>query len=305
MSGTALVTGAAGFIGRHAARRLATEGWTVWGLGHGGFGAVAPGHWGLHEFVSADATLANLAGCGVQPELIVHCAGGSTVGYSLSHPLEDFERTVTTSAAVLEFARSRAAGARVVYLSSAAVYGNSKDLPLREDAPLAPLSPYGVHKQLGEDLCRMYGARFGVRCVVLRLFSVYGAGMRKQLLWDAANRVRAGDISFAGSGKEVRDWLHVEDAAALIARAQSLAAVGCPVLNGAGGSGVAVAQVLGELFAGLGRSDAPRFTGRERAGDPAAQVADVARALASGWRPRMAWKEGIREYAAWFRSAAA
>jgi len=304
MSGVALVTGACGFIGRHAARRLAREGWTTVGIGHGRFDDAERERWGMREFVSADVTLANLVACAVKPDLIVHCAGGSTVGYSLTHPLADFERTVMTTAAALEFARTHAAGARVVFLSSAAVYGDAGQVPLREDATLAPLSPYGVHKRIGEDLCRLYGAQFGVPAVILRFFSVYGAGMRKQLLWDAANRVRAGETSFSGTGNELRDWLHVEDAASLIECAHELASGDCPVVNGGTGIGVTVAQILSELFAGLGGSGKPRFTGSRREGDPHALVADTSRALAAGWRPEISWKDGVRDYAAWFSKAA-
>ena len=299
MSGVALVTGACGFIGRHAARRLARAGWTVHGIGHGQFDAGERERWGMRAFASADVTLDNLAASGVRPELIVHCAGGSTVGYSLAHPHEDFARTVATTAAALEFARTRAAQARVVFLSSAAVYGDAGGAPLSEDARLAPVSPYGVHKRIGEDLCRLYATQFGVRAVILRLFSVYGAGMRKQLLWDASKRMRVGEMSFSGNGEELRDWLHVDDAAALIAQAQALASADCPVVNGGTGTGATVAQVLRALAAALGRNDAPRFTGERRKGDPAALVADVSRALATGWRPQARWQEGVREYAAW------
>lgn len=299
MSGVALVTGACGFIGRHAARRLARDGWVVHGIGHGRLDAAQCASWGMRTFASADVTLGNLNTGVAQPGLIVHCAGGSTVGHSLAHPHEDFERTVASTAAVLEFARTRASGARVVFLSSAAVYGESGNQPLTEDAPPAPVSPYGMHKRVGEDLCRLYGAHFGVPAVVIRFFSVYGPGMRKQLLWDASNRMRAGEMSYSGSGEELRDWLHVEDAVALIAQAQTLATANCPVVNGGTGTGATVAQVLRALSAALGKADAPRFTGERRKGDPAALVPDVSRALAIGWRPRMSWQEGVREYAAW------
>lgn len=304
MSGSALVTGACGFIGRHAARRLGRDGWTVSGIGHGRFEAPERQRWGLRNFVAADVTLPELIGCGVKPDLIVHCAGGSSVGYSTSHPLEDFERTVATTAAVLEFARTHSSGARVVYASSAAVYGRAGKLPLREDAVLQPVSPYGAHKRIGEELCRMYARQFNVPTVIVRFFSVYGAGLRKQLLWDASKRMASGDLSFAGSGHEVRDWLHVEDAVSLIEYARRIAARDCPTINGGTGIGVSVAQILGTLLAGFGRADNPQFTGGHREGDPDALVADISRALATGWRPEVSWEDGVRDYAAWFREAA-
>jgi UDP-glucose 4-epimerase len=162
-----------------------------------------------------------------------------------------------------------------------------------------------VHKRIGEELCRLYGAQFGVPAVVIRFFSVYGPGMRKQLLWDASNRLRAGDAAFSGSGTETRDWLHVEDAAALIARAGALASADCPIMNGGTGAGVSVAEVLRALAAGLGMRDAPRFNGERRKGDPASLVADISIARATGWRPQVSWQEGVREYAAWHLANAA
>lgn len=304
MTGVALVTGTHGFIGRHVARVLAREGWSVSGIGHGQFDPQERRAWGLQAHAQADVTLANLAASSPRPELIVHCAGGSSVGFSTAHPLEDFERTVATTAAVLEYARVHCGGATIVYPSSAAVYGTTTMRSLPESAPLKPISPYGVHKRLVEELCSAYVAQFGVRAVIVRLFSVYGAGLRKQLLWDACNRARQGDLSFFGSGREVRDWLHVEDAASLLARAGQVSVPACSIINGGTGIGVPVAEVLGELLKCLGVSGAPRFTGAARLGDPEALVADNAAALATGWRPSRDWRSGVKEYADWFTRTA-
>ena len=146
----------------------------------------------------------------------------------------------------------------------------------------------------------MYGSQFGVASIVLRLFSVYGAGMRKQLLWDAANRLESGSAMFGGTGRELRDWLHVEDAAALIERAGGLASRECPVINGGTGVGTPVSEVLAGLASALGTTAVPRFSGEKRPGNPELLVADVTKATAAGWRAEIDWKEGVRGYAAWF-----
>lgn len=304
MAKTALVTGAYGFIGRHVARQLARAEWRVIGQGHGAWVRDEWQAWGIDEWHSAEITLETLITYAGEPEVIVHCAGSGSVAFSMTHPYQDFQRTVATTLTVLEYARLYAPRARVIYPSSAGVYGDVKKLPIIETDPLSPASPYGVHKRLAEDLCASYAQHFGIAVAVVRLFSVYGAGLRKQLLWDASQRIAAGENHFFGTGAEIRDWLHVEDAASLLIAAAAHASTQCPVVNGGSGTGVTVREILAELFAGFGRSDAPAFSGEVRSGDPLGYVADIARARQWGWQPLVDWKQGVREYTGWFKGEA-
>jgi UDP-glucose 4-epimerase len=201
-----------------------------------------------------------------------------------------------------EYVRLRAPHARLVLLSSAAVYGQCGDEAIREDAPQNPLSVYGTHKLFGETLCRMYGAQYGVASTVVRLFSVYGNGLQKQLLWDACNKAMRGDFSFAGTGSETRDWLHVTDTAELLFTAGEYASSRSPTVNGGTGNSPLVSAVLEVLFRGIGISEKPVFSGVARPGDPRHYRADVSRAREWGWSPKIGWHDGIRHYAEWFRA---
>lgn len=304
MSETVVVTGAYGFLGRHVARLFSRCGYTVLGMGHGEWSREEWQQWGLSGWLCADVTLETLEQHAVVPSVIVHCAGGGSVSFSIEDPIADFERTVVSTAHVLEYVRKAAPSCRVVYPSSASVYGTVEELPIREDCRTAPISQYGVHKLMAELMVASYARQFGTSATIVRLFSVYGCGLRKQLLWDACRKFSTHDSVFMGTGDEVRDWLHVEDAAELLQVAAEHASPECPAVNGGSGEGVTVREVLvhlGErLSCSLLADQALSFSGAQRAGDPSRYVADIGGAKRWGWSPKRHWKEGVKEYAAWW-----
>ena len=110
------------------------------------------------------------------------------------------------------------------------------------------------------------------------------------------------DTSFFGTGDETRDWLHVRDAAVLMATAANHAFSDCPVVNGGVGVGVTVKEILDELFSCFGRTDKPLFSGSARSGDPAHYVANIKNAASWDWQPEVAWRDGLKEYVSWFKS---
>jgi UDP-glucose 4-epimerase len=297
-----VVTGANGFMGRHVARCFARLGHSVLGIGHGEWQEEEWELWGLSEWHCADVTLQTLRQYAGQPNAIVHCAGGGSVPFSIEDPLADFERTVETTAHVLEYVRTSAPSCRVVYPSSASVYGTVKTVPIREDCPAAPISQYGTHKLMAEQMMTSYSRQFGISAAIVRLFSVYGCGLRKQLLWDACRKFANNECTFMGTGDEVRDWLHVEDAATLLIAAVQHASPECPTINGGSGQGVTVRDVLLCLGSSLLQTKTlPTFSGAQRTGDPARYIADTENSKEWGWMPTRQWTEGIEEYAAWWK----
>jgi UDP-glucose 4-epimerase len=301
---TILVTGAHGFIGRNVARDLAKKGLRVIAIGHGSWQHRQWREWGIADWYPADVNMETLVSYAGVPQAVIHCAGSGSVGFSVTHPHEDYRRTVDTTASLLEFLRLHAPNVKLVYPSSVAVYGNVQSLPITETDPIVPVSPYGVHKQMAEQLCASYARSFGLKVAIVRLFSVYGNGLRKQLLWDACSKISDGDAVFSGTGGEQRDWLHVEDAARLLAVALDHATSDCPVVNGGTGSGVTVAQVLREIVSAFGSGVQLGFSGQARSADPLAYVADISRARMLGWLPEKQWQQGVREYVDWFRAGA-
>lgn len=225
--------------------------------------------------------------------------------YSVAQPFADFERTVSTTAAVLEFVRAHSPSTRVVYPSSASVYGIAPDFPIKENSRLAPISPYGTHKLIAEQLVSQYSRQYRVPGSIVRLFSLYGCGLRKQLWWDACHKLARGDSDFEGTGDEERDWLHVDDAVKLLALAAENATPQCPTVNAGTGEGTTVRELLIHIAAGLSvTGPTPKFSGVRRIGDPQRYVADIIQASGWGWRPEKQWRKFVPSYLAWWRQVA-
>lgn len=305
MSDLVFITGAKGFLGRHSARHFSGAGWIVAGLGHGEWSEKERQDWGLRFWETGPVSVENLERLAEHaglPQAVIHCAGSGSVGFSYERPVEDFQRTVASTVAVLEFARKYESGIRVVYPSSAAVYGASMCLPMDESMPPTPVSPYGKHKLMAEECCRMFAAEWNLPVAVLRFFSLYGEGLRKQLLWDACRKAALEKFAFFGNGTEMRDWLHVRDAAKLMALALEHATPDCPVVNGGTGCGVTVKDILTSLGGQCRPALEPIFSGHVKAGDPAHQVAAVEKARLWGFAPSVRWQDGVSAYVDWFRT---
>jgi UDP-glucose 4-epimerase len=157
-----------------------------------------------------------------------------------------------------------------------------------------------------EHLCRSYAASYGLASVVVRLFSVYGAGLKKQLLWDLCNKLAAASesVELSGTGGELRDWTDIRDVVRVLDQVSNLATSKVPVLNG--GSGVAtsvasIAEQLSKAWAGNLPAGALRFNGQARPGDPFSLVASPSRLQALGFEWRIPIAQGLVDYVRWYR----
>jgi len=302
-----LVTGAQGFIGRHLVGALAADGMRVAGLGRGEAPSASGGN-GLSVWISGDVTVDNLALAARQAgpfDVVYHLAGGSSVGRSLTHSFDDFANTVDATARLLDWLCSEMSGAALVVASSAAVYGSAAPGPIGEQAPLLPQSPYGVHKVMMEQLVASRAALCNLPSAIVRLFSVYGPQLRKQLLWDLCSRWEAGSsVMLGGTGAELRDWLHVHDAVRLLRLAAGAASKSAPVINGGTGRGTSVSTIAATARAAWGDDRLTGFSGVARSGDPPSLIANVGRAQALGFEPRIDVSAGVAEYVHWFRHSA-
>lgn len=305
MSTLVLVCGAAGFMGRHVCQELFCRGIDTIGLGRGSLSEQGQRHLGLSSWLCAEVSLDSLHAAlqGQEPAAIIHCAGTGSVGAVYEAPYDSYIRSVGSTAAILEYVRTRCQQrTRVVFVSSSAVYGSQADADSTESTRCQPVSPYGFLKLAGEDLCRAYSQSFGVRVAVIRPFSVYGNGLRKQLLWDAMNKLIANEYSFLGTGLELRDWIHVDDVSKLLCDVATDASLSDFDVFNASHSQRSVHDIL-ELLALT--ADQPQlqpfFTGAAHTGNPQRLTGSSEHARkVLGWTPSVALEQGLSAYVHWF-----
>ena len=295
----ALVTGCFGFLGGMVVDELVKAGWRVAGIGHGRRGL--PLAKAVEDAVTLESVKALIADFG-QPQIVVHCAGTGSVGKAQADPYGEFHRSVGVTADVIEALRTDAPEAVLVYPSSAAVYGESGKAALGEDDRLRPVSVYGSHKLACEELLRSAARDFRLKTRVVRFFSLYGEGLRKQLLWDTCTKLADGrlDLAMFGTGDERRDFMHGRDAARLILRLADPALGDFVLVNGGTGKVTTVRAVAERLATATGRFVNLSFDGAVHPGNPSSLVADAGKLTDEiGFRPTTELASGTIAYARW------
>jgi UDP-glucose 4-epimerase len=260
----ALVTGANGFVGSALLRAASAAGIEAKAVTR-------------RETDYSPRSIASLVDAS-QADFVFHGAGSASVAASMQDPAADFASSVELFEQVLEGLRLSSRRPRIIYPSSAAVYGNAARQPIDEEADLTPISAYGFHKVMCERLAAEYAACFGVPSLVVRIFSLMGAGQRRLLAWELYRQFRdAPEVVLAGSGNEERDYLHVDDCASLVWRCATAVREPFAALNMASGTSVRVADLAKRMGTMLSADKPVRCLGQVRVGDPVLWRADVTR----------------------------
>ncbi len=180
-----------------------------------------------------------------------------------------------------------------IYHLGAAIYGEASHTTASHDRECLPISPYGVHKRQVEYLLLDHARMYETKSVILRPFSVYGPGLRKQLLWDAMQKADRESYEFFGTGRELRDWVYISDLVECLIRIRELACRDVPVVNAGTCRATSVRHVITELYCVAGIQHVPIFVGQHKEGDPDRLVADDSAEGALGPLFSMPLREGL------------
>lgn len=313
-SRTALVTGAAGFVGSHLSDRLLADGWTV--VAVDSFEDYYDRRFKERNLVSARAharfeliendilSLAEsgeLAALCARVDAVFHLAAQAGVRASWGKDFDIYARNnILATQVLLETCRHNG-NPRVVYASSSSVYGDTAVLPMREDAACWPHSPYGVSKLAAEHLCRLYHRNFGLPTVSLRFFTVYGPRQRPDMAFHkfARTLLEGGSLDIFGDGTQTRDFTYVSDIVQGLVLA--LDAPSGAVFNLGGGSRVTLAEAIEALGAAAG-VEAAFARGDVQPGD----VKDTSAWLENSrdilhYAPEVSLADGLAAEVAWMR----
>jgi UDP-glucose 4-epimerase len=302
-----LLTGSAGFIGSHTADQLLAAGHSVTGVDNFRTGfrdnlsnALASPRFTLQELdvAAPDALAAQVAL--VRPDAIIHLAALVSVPESMKDPDLNFALNVEATHHVAEAAR-RYGVSRIVFASSAAIYGDATDLPIRESAEKKPISPYGAAKLAGEALLLGHGAAFGITVRCQRYFNVFGPRQDPASPYSGVISVfercyREGNpVTIFGDGNQTRDFISVHD----VARANVIAATKSGLSSGAAnictGRATSLLQIADVFRRHYPRASAPSHAAA-RTGDIVHSIgAPEIAAVELGFRAEVTVESGLDE----------
>ncbi|HYY41697.1 MAG TPA: SDR family oxidoreductase [Pyrinomonadaceae bacterium] len=312
LTGIALVTGGAGFIGSHIAATLVARGARVRVIDD-----LSTGHLeniaeigGDVDFVHAnlnDESALKRALAGV--EVVFHEAAIPSVPRSVEHPRETHEACVEATFALLLAARD-AGVRRVVYAAASSAYGDQETLPKVETMPPDPLSPYAVAKLVGEYYCQVFTRAYGLETVALRYFNIFGPRQDPSSQYSGvisrfiSALMRAEQPVIFGDGEQSRDFTYVANAVeANLRAAETTRGVG-QVINVANGERVTLNELLATLKRLTGRPDAQAEYRPSRVGDVRHSLADITRAREwLGYEPQVGLEEGLRNTLEWWKQS--
>jgi len=287
-----LITGASGFVGRHLAEELGRDGAEVVTLDAREEYSVDVRDWqGVRAFESKLGKL----------DLVYHLAALMFVPYSFESPRETYEVNVLGTLNVLELCRAH--NVEKVVFASSYVYGHPEYLPVDEEHPLNPTSPYARSKVMGEGLCRAYYEDYGLKCIILRPFNIYGEGQSDSFLIPSIlKQLVSGEIELMDPEPR-RDFLYISDTIEAYMKAGQYTDSAFEIFNIGSGVSYSVDSIASRIMETWGQEVKVRYKNDRRRAEIMDVVSSIQKAKEKlGWEPKVTIDEGLRRYVQWFRN---
>ena len=238
-----------------------------------------------------------------QFDICINSSGNGHVGQSLVNPINDFSLNAFNVGKMLDAIRIYNPHCKFINISSAAVYGSPSTLPISENHPLQPLSPYGFHKVFAEQLCKEYSMFYDLKTCSLRVFSAYGNGLKKQLFWDMYQKCKTHEnsIHFFGTGMETRDFIHIDDLLEAIKLIVLNSKFNGECINVASGIETSIKDATNSFSNQLPVKKKIVFNNQLKVGDPLNWKADITYLKSLGFSQKISLEEGLSNYSKWLQ----
>lgn len=235
-------------------------------------------------------------------DVCINASGAGSVPYSIERPDEDYRLNSKNVFDILNSISQFNSQCRFLNFSSAAVYGNPESLPVNEKSRTKPLSPYGFHKLISEQICAEFYHLKKIRTCSVRVFSAYGEGLKKQLFWDIYQKAKTGNpVELFGSGTETRDFVHISDLLVALDCILDKGSFNADIINVASGEATAIETAAQIFMDALGSKSGLKFNNKGKEGDPKHMLADISKVKSYGYSPSMDIHKGLSLYAGWIR----
>jgi UDP-glucose 4-epimerase len=292
-----VVTGSAGFIGSHLVDALISVGADVVGVDNLQSGVLDNLRQSIDKmgFFQADVRdRESLRKIIEGSDIVFHLAGNALVPYSVENPLYDFESNVIGTYHILQLLREHRIG-RVVFSSSAAVYGIPRYTPEDENHPLEPVSPYGASKLAAERLGAGWARTYNIEFVIARIYNTYGPRQRKYVMYDLLNKLHNNShkIEVLGDGSQTRDYSFVSDTVRALLLIGKEGQSG-EAYNIAGDHPVRISKLLSLLIQLMNIENIEVvYTGKSWVGDVPTMIANIEKLKSLGFTPKVNLEEGL------------
>ncbi|MCF8428876.1 MAG: GDP-mannose 4,6-dehydratase [Bacteroidia bacterium] len=294
-----LVIGSKGFIGSHCVEYFGSKNHVV-------FEAGVSANNDNPNYTQLHASNTNFAELFTKNKIdwCINASGSAHVGFSFEKPDIDFELNVLNVHKLLVSIRTHQPQCKFINFSSAAVYGNPEQLPIKEESGKNPLSPYGFHKLQSEYLIKEYHRFFGLSTCSLRVFSAYGPGLKKQLFWDLFQKMKhdSEHIEIYGTGNESRDFIYIDDLVHAIEIIFTQSPFDGSAYNLSSGNETTIKSVVKLFYSYLNPDTKYRFNNMQKLGDPNNWQADISELKKLGFETKISLEKGLLLTANWLKN---
>ncbi len=297
----ALVTGGAGFIGSHLVDRLVEDGLDVTVIDnlHAGKLENLENARDKITFIKGDVRDAELLKRAIaDADIVFHIGANASVPYSVENPRYDFETNALGTFNILD-ASVNSDVKKVVYASTAAVYGEPEYIPIDEKHPLRPISPYGASKLAGESVGMAFKEAYGLNFASIRIFNTYGPRQPRYVMYDFIMKLKrdSSKLDVLGTGEQMRDYCHVSD---MVDVFMLVTEKGEGIYNAAGGVPTPIRELAELMVSEMSPGAEIQYGGKTWKGDINTLIADITKLKNLGFAPKVDIRSGIKMMIEWF-----